>query len=145
MADLIENPVINSPFEEPQRHFRFADHGITDEIVPGRRRSTYFIPIAKPKLKTGQKQAALDLSIQHRAEENKLINDLRARVANWRQAGRPHTTPTTRRLLEYWTRPDRERRLFFCQIEAVETLIYLTEIAPRQDANHGTFILERFK
>lgn len=37
MADLIENPVINSPFEEPQRHFRFADHGITDEIVPGRR------------------------------------------------------------------------------------------------------------
>lgn len=145
MADLIENPVINSPFEEPQRHFRFADHGITDEIVPGRRRSTYFIPIAKPKLKTGQKQAALDLSIQHRAEENKLINDLRARVANWRQAGRPHTTPTTRRLLEYWTRSDRERRLFFCQIEAVETLIYLTEIAPKQDANHGTFILERFK
>jgi type III restriction enzyme len=60
MADLIENPVINSPFEEPKRHFRFADHGITDEVVPGRRRSTYFIPIAKPKIKNGQKQAALD-------------------------------------------------------------------------------------
>ncbi|RUQ28515.1 MAG: restriction endonuclease subunit R [Candidatus Competibacteraceae bacterium] len=143
MADLIENPIINSPFEEPKRHFRFDDNGITDEIVPGRRRSTYFIPIAQPKLKAVQK--VLDLAIQHRAEENKLINDLRERVAYWRQAGRPYTTATTRRLLEYWTRPDRERRLFFCQIEAVETLIYLTEIAPKQDANYGTSTLERFK
>ena len=145
MADLIDNPVINSPFEEPQRHFRFTDDGITDEIVPGRRRSTYFIPIAKPKLKGAQKQTALDLNIQHRAEENKLINDLRGRVAHWRQAGRPYTTAMTRRLLDYWTRPDRERRLFFCQIEAVETIIYLTEIAPRHDANHGTFLLERLR
>ena len=104
MADLIENPIINSPFEEPKRHFRFDDNGITDEIVPGRRRSTYFIPIAQPKLKTVQK--VLDLAIQHRAEENKLINDLRERVAYWRQAGRPYTTATTRRLLEYWTRPE---------------------------------------
>ena len=47
---IIDNPVINSPFEEPQRHFRFADDGITDEIVSGRRWSTYFIPIAKPKI-----------------------------------------------------------------------------------------------
>jgi type III restriction enzyme len=142
---IIDNPVINSPFEEPRRHFRFTDDGITDEIVPGRRRSTYFVPIAKPKLKGVQKQAALDLNLQHRAEENKLINDLRERVAHWRQAGRPYTTAMTRRLLDYWTRPDRERRLFFCQIEAVETIIYLTEIAPRHDANHGTFILERLR
>lgn len=143
MAELIENPVINSPFEEPKRHFRFDDHGITDEIVIGRRRSAYFIPIAKPKLKGVQK--TLDLGVQHRAEENQLINDLRERVAHWRQAGRPYTTATTRRLLDYWTRPERERRLFFCQIEAVETLIYLTEIAPKQDANHGTFILDRLR
>ena len=49
MADLIENPIINSPFEEPKRYFRFTDNGITDEIVIGRRRSTYVIPIAQPK------------------------------------------------------------------------------------------------
>lgn len=115
MAELIENPVINSPFEEPKRHFRFDDHGITDEIVIGRRRSAYFIPIAKPKLKGVQK--TLDLGVQHRAEENQRINHLRERVAHWRQAGRPYTTTTTRRLLEYWTRPNRERRLFFCQLE----------------------------
>jgi hypothetical protein len=43
---VIENPIINSPFEEPQRHFRFDDNGITDEIVESRRISAYFIPIA---------------------------------------------------------------------------------------------------
>ncbi len=46
---VIENPILNSPFAEPTRHFRFDDDGITNEIAEGRRRSTYFIPIAKPK------------------------------------------------------------------------------------------------
>jgi len=45
---VIENPVINSPFDEPQRHFRFTNEGITNEIVSERRVSSYFIPIAKP-------------------------------------------------------------------------------------------------
>jgi type III restriction enzyme len=44
-----ENPVINSPFDEPRRHFRFSDEGITNEIVSERRTSSYFIPIAAPK------------------------------------------------------------------------------------------------
>ena len=45
---VIENPVINSPFDEPRRHFRFSDEGITSEIVAQRRTSSYFIPIAAP-------------------------------------------------------------------------------------------------
>lgn len=56
MADLLDNPVINSPFEEPRRHFRCADSGIIDEIVAGRRRSTYFILIAKLKLESDIKK-----------------------------------------------------------------------------------------
>ena len=48
---VIENPIINSPFDEPTRHFRFTDEGITNEIVDGRRTSSYFVPIAKPKKK----------------------------------------------------------------------------------------------
>ena len=48
---VIENPVINSPFREPQRHFRFSEDGITDEILEERRVSSYFMPIAKPKKK----------------------------------------------------------------------------------------------
>jgi hypothetical protein len=46
---VIENPIINSPFEEPKRHFRFTEDGITNEIIEKRRISSYFIPIPKPK------------------------------------------------------------------------------------------------
>ena len=49
----IENPILNSPFVEPTRQFKFDEDGITSEIADGRRRSTYFIPIAKPKIKGG--------------------------------------------------------------------------------------------
>ena len=142
MAVLIENPVINSPFAEPQRHFRFGETGITSDIVIGRRRSTYFVPIAKPKLKS-QQQPVLDFGVEHRAQENQLINELRERVGFWRLQQYPHITSTTRRLLEYWTRSDRYRRLFFCQLEAVETLIYLTEVAPYSDSNQGTYLLKQ--
>jgi len=144
MANVtIENPVINSPFEEPQRHFRFTDTGISNEIGPGRRRSTYFIPIPKPKKSSGQAQ--MDLDSQSRQEENRLINAIRERVALWRQSGFFPATRITRRLLEHWTRPDRERRLFFCQIEALETLIYLTEIAGQHDGEQGKDILRRLQ
>ncbi len=44
----IDNPVINSPFEEPQRHFIFTPRGITEDIAEGRRQSEYFIPMPKP-------------------------------------------------------------------------------------------------
>ena len=46
---VIENPIINSPFDEPTRYFRFTDEGITNEEVGGRRVSSYFVPIARPK------------------------------------------------------------------------------------------------
>lgn len=48
---VIENPIINSPFKEPTRYFRFSDEGITNDVVKGRRTSSYFVPIAKPKKK----------------------------------------------------------------------------------------------
>ena len=51
---VIENPIINSPYAEPTRHFQFGDEGITNEIVDGRRSSSYFVPIAGPKKKAGQ-------------------------------------------------------------------------------------------
>jgi type III restriction enzyme len=125
---VIENPVLNSPFEEPQRHFRFTDDGITDEIVEKRRVSSYFIPIAKPRKRGGQ--LAFDTEwTQDRVEENVFINRVRERVALWRQGGYLGISKVTRRLLDYWKRPDRERRLFFCQVEALETVIYITEVA----------------
>lgn len=130
---VIENPVINSPFLEPQRHYKFSDEGITNQIVATRRTSQYFIPIAQPK-KKGQLKFETEWTAD-RVEENAFINYIRGRVAEWRSGNYQHITKTTRRLLEYWTNPERERKLFFCQIEALETAIYITEVA-RRVADH---------
>jgi len=127
---IIENPILNSPFQEPTRHFRFSDEGITNDIVEARRVSSYFIPIAKPKKKGKAAQLAFDTEwTKDRIEENEFINRIRGRISVWRKGNYEGITKTTRRLLEYWTNPERERKLFFCQIEALETAIYLTEVA----------------
>ena len=125
---VIENPVINSPFLEPARHFKFDDEGITNEIVQGRRSSIYFVPIARPKKKGKQQVFDTDWT-QDRVEENKFVNDVRQRVKLWRESGWPGVESLTLQLLKYWTDSNRERKLFFCQIEALETAIYLTECA----------------
>ncbi|MBI2774311.1 MAG: DEAD/DEAH box helicase family protein [Chloroflexi bacterium] len=130
MAAVIENPVINSPFVEPTVHFRFAEDGITNEIVEGRRISSYFVPIPPPK-KRGPQLALPGDWVAERIQPNDLINRIRERVALWRKGNYPGITPVTRRLLEHWNATERERRLFFCQIEALETAIYLAEVAPR--------------
>jgi type III restriction enzyme len=129
---VIENPVINSSFVEPTRHYRFSDDGITDEIEPARRVSSYFVPIPRPKSRNANKQLAFDTEwTRERIQENKFINDVRERVALWRRGGYLGVTPITRRLLEHWRDPERERKLFFCQIEALETAIYIAEVAGR--------------
>lgn len=127
---VIANPVINSPFREPGKHFRFTDEGITDDVVEGRRPSSYFVPIARPKKKGKQLQFETEWT-QDRIEENKLVNQIRQRITLWREGGYQGVTPITARLLRYWMNPERERKLFFCQIEALETAIYFTECAKR--------------
>ncbi|MBW2149425.1 MAG: DEAD/DEAH box helicase family protein [Deltaproteobacteria bacterium] len=127
---VIKNPILNSPFEEPQRHWRFGDEGITDDIVEERRISSYFVPIAKPRKKGKDKQMVFDTEwTKDRIKENAFINRIRSRVRAWREGDYVGITKTTRRLLEYWTNPEREKKLFFCQIEALETAIYIGEAA----------------
>ncbi len=134
---VIENPVLNSPFKEPNRHFRFTEEGITNEVMEQRRISSYFIPIAKPKKKG--KQLSLDTEwTEDRIEENKFINQIRDRVSLWRKRDYHSITKTTRFLLDYWNNPEREKKLFFCQIEALETIIYITEVANK----HGDSWIE---
>lgn len=125
---LIDNPILNSPFHEPARHFAFDDRGvITGDIKKGRRRSLYFTPIPGTKKKAGSVPQLFDDTAE-RVEENKLINEVRDRVSVWRARGYPGITHTTRRLLDHWNQiDDRDRPLFFCQREAIETAIYLTE------------------
>ncbi len=128
---VIENPILNSPFEEPTRHFRFSDEGITDEVVDERRISSYFVPIAPPK-KRGSKQMVFETEwIKSRIKQNELINQIRERVAIWRRGQYQGITRTTATLLEYWQNSERDKKLFFCQIEALETAIYITEVAGR--------------
>src|SRR6266478_2445978 len=94
---VIENPIINSPFNEPTRHFRFSDEGITNELVESRRTSAYFVPIAKSK-KKGSKQLQFDTEwTEDRIEENKLVNNIRHRVNLWRKGGYVGVTPVTAR------------------------------------------------
>ncbi len=127
MPDVqIENPILNSPYHEPSYHYRFSDDGITDDIVDGRRKSTYIAPIPAPRGRGRQ----LTLPTFHEIpRENPFVDQLRASVKAWRHAKYPYITATTQRLLEYWTDPERENLFFFCQIEALETAIYLTEVA----------------
>jgi len=130
---VIENPIINSPYEEPLKHFRFSDEGITNEIIEARRVSSYFIPIPKSR-KRGKSQLSLSTEwTEDRIQENQFINQIRAKVADWRKIRYSGVSRTTARLLEYWKNNGRTQRLFFCQMEALETLIYLNEIAPKND------------
>ena len=134
---VIENPVLNSAYREPTRHFRFAEDGITNDVIEARRISSYFVPIPPPKKKGPQLQLPAEWTAE-RIQPNQFINQVRERLAQWRQGGRVGVTAVTRNLLDYWTREGRERRLFFCQIEALETAIYLTEVA----AKHGDTWIE---
>jgi len=131
MSRTIDNPILNSPFEEPRRHFAFDQEGITGEIVEERRVSGYFVPVPPPKKKGKQLQLDLETGWSDRWEASPFINRVRERIAVWRRQRWPGVTGTTARLLAHWTDPARERRLFFCQVEAVETAIYLAEVADK--------------
>lgn len=135
MTGAIENPILNSPYEQPTSHYAVGPQGPTGEIVEGRRLSESFIPIAIAK-KGKASQGALDLAAGERAEKNDLINEIRRDVNRWRMGGHyASVTPITPKLLQHWADPDRENRVLYCQREAAETIVFLTEVAGR----HGTF------
>jgi hypothetical protein len=84
---VIENPIINSPFEEPKRHFRFSDEGITNEIVEGRRVSSYFVPIPKPKAR-GKTQLVFDTEWTQERVKEKGVYQSGARTSSPLETGR---------------------------------------------------------
>src|SRR5690349_4870572 len=93
----IDNPVINSPFLEPTKHFPIVDGQVAGEPVDGRRSSEFFVPIAVPKKRSPQ--LGLQLGVGVRQELNETVNAIRYAVRAWRDAGYPHTTSITRELL----------------------------------------------
>lgn len=115
----IDRLIINSPYEEPARHWRYDRETRTFDLVEGRRPAGYVVA-------SGDSRAFDDPGI---FVEIPLVNRIRPRVKAWREAGYPGITAITKRLLEHWRDPEEfeGRRFFFCQLEAVETLIWLTE------------------
>src|SRR5687768_9395538 len=116
----VPQPILNSPFEEPKEHW----HIVEDEMpvrLPGRRRAIYFYrdPKAKPSRADGQTTGT--------AIELKLVTLMRDRLASWRKEGFPGVSRTTMELLSWWRRDGREQRLFFAQLEAAETIVFLIE------------------
>jgi type III restriction enzyme len=115
----VETPILNTPFDEPAAYWLIED-GKLPERMRGRRPAGYWY--RSPKAPEGDEHAA-----RGEWRELALVNLARGRIAEWRAAGRPGITRTTRELIEYWGRDGRRTRLFFAQREAAEAIVFLTE------------------
>ena len=124
----VPQPILNSPFEEPQEHWHIVE-GETPEQRPGRRPAMYFY--RDPKVKSEKEYG----TVAGTAIELKLVNRIRDQVKRWRAEGHPGVTRTTLELLQWWRRDGRAQRLFFAQLDAVETIIFLCEA--RTDFRQG--------
>ena len=115
----IDRLIINSPYEEPTLHWRYERETRLFDLADGRRPAGYVVA-------SGESKAFDDPGI---FVEIPLVNQIRPRVAVWREAGYPGVSSITKRLLDHWRDPEEfgTRRFFFCQLEAVETMIWLTE------------------
>jgi len=152
---FFERPIVNSPYEYPHRHWELDPSGQpTGTLLDRRRRAEFITPIPKPKKRRGSaKQGELLLDEGRGLTTKKqtydltsIINEVRGQVDAWRTlaSSQWQVTPETARLLHHWrhhafggVRP------FFCQIEAVETAIWFTEVAPHLAA--GRRLLDNLK
>jgi len=129
----VAEPIINSPFAEPAQHWQI-EKGTLPVKVPGRRPASFYYRVPDHAKRGSKKQGSqrplpLQKSEVGQQEDLILVNWLRARVKDWREAGWPGTSPVTRELLQLWRAgsDQRAQRLFFAQIEAAETIIFLME------------------
>ena len=145
MADrFFEHPILNSPYAYPARHWELDQSGQpTQQVTESRRRAEFITPIPKSKKQKGkgaQQDLVFDEGLGLSSQEQRynpipIINDLRRHVDIWRSltdVADWKVTPETARLLQHWRHHNFSGiRPFFCQIEAVETAIWLTEVAPQ--------------
>ena len=119
MARTIDKLIINTPYAEPSQYWFYDRENINFEIKEGRRPAGYVM--ATPDSKAFDDPGVF--------VEITMVNKIRPRVKAWRDAGYPGVTGITKRLLDHWIDPEerKDRRFFFCQLEAIETLIWLTE------------------
>ena len=150
---FFDRPILNSPYEYPKRYWELDDDGQpTQRVLELRRPASFITPIPKAKTQKGTpvEQAFVfdegkGLSTEgQQYDPTSVINRVRRRVDEWRVRPDPRdwrVTPETERLLKHWrSHPYSHIRPFFCQIEAVETLIWLTEVAPTGTAEERRFL-----
>ena len=147
---FFERPILTSPYEYPSQHWELDSAGQPTHKILGYRRPASFIsPIPKPKQRKAKKGPKIEqvgmvldegkgLSTEEQQYLAAIINRVRERVDEWRlipDSTKWRVTPETARLLRHW-RSHRfsSIRPFFCQIEAVETAIWLTEVATHSKA-----------
>ena len=141
---FFDHPILNSPYSCPTRHWELDKDGQpTQKTVSARRRAEFITPIPKPKKRKkmdGQGEIVfnegLGLSTEkQRYDPTPIINEVRRKLELWRAIQNPNhwnVTPETSRLLQHWRdHKFSDIRPFFCQVEAVETAIWLTEVAPQ--------------
>ncbi len=153
---FFEAPILNSPYEYPSQHWELDDDGQPTQRVIGSRRGAEFVtPIPKPRRRrraSGSGQGRLEIdegrglsSSEQEYDLTAYVGEIRQRVDAWRTIPNSRdwgVTPETARLLQHWRHHDfSDFRPFFCQVEAVETAIWLTEVAPNETA--GRNILAR--
>ncbi len=152
---FFKQPVLNSPYEYPARHWELDDEGQPTQQILERRRSAEFItPIPKPKKRKGSTQQIEMVMDEGKGLSTKdqqydltsAINTIRGFVNQWRMIPNPNdwkVTPETARLLQHWHHHRFSNyQPFFCQVEAVETVIWLTEVAPKSGKREKA-VLER--
>jgi hypothetical protein len=139
---FFDHPILNSPYGYPERHWELDDQGQpTQKVIEHRRAAEFITPIPKPKKRKGKQTSlvfdeGLGLSTaSQQYNHTAIINSVRNQVDKWRRVPNPndwHVTSETARLLEHWRHHNFSGiRPFFCQVEAVETAIWLTEVAPQ--------------
>ncbi|WHZ23049.1 MAG: Type III restriction-modification enzyme, helicase subunit [Nitrospira sp.] len=149
-TDFFSKPILNSPYAYPSRHWELDESGQpTQQIIESRRPAEFITPIPKPKKrKSIEKQASIvfdegkGLSTQEQQYDiTAIINGVRDQVDAWRKLQNSNdwqVTPETARLLQHWRHHKfSNTRPFFCQVEAAETAIWLTEVAPNTKAGKG--------
>ena len=154
---FFESPVLNSPYEYPARHWELDDERQpTNQVAEQRRPAAYITPVPQPRRQRGraqQQRMILDegegLSTEDQEyDPTSTINVLRREVDRWRASPESdwNVTPETARLLKHWRHHDfSDIRPFFCQVEAVETVIWLTEVAPQSRRRAVIEIRERLE
>ncbi|MEZ4711089.1 MAG: DEAD/DEAH box helicase family protein [Caldilineaceae bacterium] len=121
----VNEPILCSPYAEPTHHWVYDTQSGQPTLAEGRRPASYWFRYQYSSQSTAYQRS---LFAEEEREELTLVNHLRADVKRWRESGYEGATEITKQLLAHWQREDRPRRLFFCQLEAVETLIFLNEI-----------------